>query len=310
MLRTRPPALGDRGQQQLGGARVVGLRQVVRHVGGEAHRRLAGLSQPELEQVSGTAGHLDRLQPGLVPLEQLGAAGVDGDAGRAGVGDRHRDRVEADAQPDAEVVDQTLDRLGEPLPLHVRLRAVQQQELVADGVGQAVQLEAGGVVGLPVVLVENHQWPAGPVVVQLVDVERRDQLGTARLQQVLAGQACGVAGVDETGECDHEHRLVGLHAALSQVGRLVQVAGVEHGKGSFGGGTTEQQRAGPVPSSPTLPQLRSAQARFRRRVRARGPSPAACSAPRPSPGHRATARRTSGRAAGRRRCSPSSSGYR
>ena len=228
VLRTSPPAPSDRRQEQLGGAGVVGLREVVRHMGGEAHRRLAGLGEPELQQVGGAARHLDRLQPGLVPLQQLGPARVDRDAGRTGVRHGHRDRVEPDAQPYAEVLDEGFDRRDEPLPLDVRLGSVQQQERVAERVGEPVQLERGGVVGLPVVLVEDHHGPAGAVVVQLVDVEARHELRVAGLEQVLTRELGGVARVDETGQGDHEHRLAGHRAVQGEVGLLVQVAGVEH----------------------------------------------------------------------------------
>ena len=113
-----------------------------------------------------------------------------------------------DGQPDVEPRRSSpVDRGDEPLPLQVRLGAGEQQERRVVVVAQRVQLQLGLVVGLPVVRDEVHQRPAGAVVEELVDVEARRPRSTfERLEQVLAGQPAGGAGVDEAGERMDQHR--------------------------------------------------------------------------------------------------------
>ena len=99
---------------------------------------------------------------------------VSGD--RPGVRHGHRDPVQADGQPHAEVLDQPEHRGGHPLPLHVGLRAVQQQEDLTLLVHHPVELQVQVGVGLPLVGVEHHRRPPAAVVVQLVVVEGREHL--------------------------------------------------------------------------------------------------------------------------------------
>jgi hypothetical protein len=82
----------------------------------------------------------------------------------------------------------------------------------------------------PVVLDEDHRRAAGAVVEQLVDVERGDQAVLEVLQQMVAQQAAGSAGVDEAGECVHEHRARQRAGGVlpSRLVHDVQLVGIEH----------------------------------------------------------------------------------
>jgi hypothetical protein len=105
--------------------------------------------------------------------------------------------VDTDRERHVVPLDELPDRSGEPLPVVVRLDAFQQQELDARVVGQQVQAQVRrGVVGEPV-LGERHLGAAGPVVVQEVDVEPRQQPVVEHLEQVVGGHPAGLAGVHE-----------------------------------------------------------------------------------------------------------------
>jgi hypothetical protein len=131
--------------------------------------------------------------------------------------------VHPDREPDVETLDEVVHRDDEPLPRHVGLGALEQQERRALGVGHRVQLERRLVVGLPVVGVEDHQRPARAIVEELVDVEGRDQLVVEGLQQVITQQLSGRAGVDESGQGMHEHGPVQLGQARLEHVELVRV---------------------------------------------------------------------------------------
>jgi hypothetical protein len=76
-----------------------------------------------------------------------------------------------------------------------------------------------------VVLDEEHHRPAGAVVEQRVDVERRDDLARQRLQEVFAGEPARRSSVDEPGERLDQHR----PAQLRQVaGELVEILRIGH----------------------------------------------------------------------------------
>src|SRR5439155_287648 len=101
----------------------------------------------------------------------------------------------------------------------------EQQERRAGVVVQQVQFERRLLVLLPVVLQEDHGWPAGPVVDELVGVEGGHQARLQRAEQVLAGEVGGVARVDEAGQRLYQYR----PARLGQLaGQLVQFPRIEH----------------------------------------------------------------------------------
>ena len=87
--------------------------------------------------------------------------------------------------------DELADGLDDALPLEVGLGAGQQVVRLAVAVGQAVEQHRRVVVLDPAVGVEDHGRAAAAVVEQLVDVEGRDDLGVARLEQVTAEDATG-----------------------------------------------------------------------------------------------------------------------
>jgi hypothetical protein len=82
------------------------------------------------------------------------------------------------------LLDQSDHRRGQPLPLHVRLGAAQQQEDLTLLIDHSVEPQVEVGVGLPLVGVENHRRPPAPVVVQLIMVELREHLVVQLLQQV------------------------------------------------------------------------------------------------------------------------------
>ena len=144
-------------QQRQGGRRVVALRQVVGDEHGEAHRIGPGLAQPVLQQVPGAAGHLNPLEPGLIAADQLPAGPVCDHPRLAGVRHGHGNRVEPDAELDAEPPHQSDGRRDEPFPLVVRLRPGEQQEGDPGGVAQFVHCEHRILVVLPAISGEGHQ---------------------------------------------------------------------------------------------------------------------------------------------------------
>jgi len=75
-----------------------------------------------------------------------------------------------------------------------------------DAVVQRVQAQLGVVVLGEVIGLESHQRTPGPVVQQLVDGERRHELGVKRFPQVLGRQPDRVAGVGEAFQGMDHHR--------------------------------------------------------------------------------------------------------
>jgi hypothetical protein len=220
--------LGDRVHQGEGGVRILGLGEVVRHVHGEAGGVLALLAQAQLEQARDVARHLDVADPGGVGGDQVAAGGVGGHAGRAGVRHGHRDRVHADGHADVVALDQLGDGGDEPLPLDVRLRAGQHQEAQAGGILDLLEHQLRRLERLPVVLHEGHRGTAGPVVVELVDVEGGQHLVLEGVEQVLTGQPAGRARVDEPAEGVDEHRAVQLARTWLILGEGVELSRIEH----------------------------------------------------------------------------------
>ena len=142
----------------------------------------------------------------------------------------HGDAVDAHGELHLERTDQDHDGLGHPGPLVVGLRSREEQEGHSRAVDDPVQQEAWVRVALPVVTVEDHGRPAAAVVEELVDVERGDDAGLVRLQEVLGEQALRVAGVDEPAQCKHEHRCVHVLGGQRRIGlELEQLGGVLHG---------------------------------------------------------------------------------
>ena len=202
-----------------------GLGQVVRNVHREADRRAVFLAEPHLEQRRHAARDLEPVHQRRVARGQAGRGGVRGHAQRAGVRRAHRDAVEADRQPDPHPGGHVPHRLGEALPLVVRLRAGEQQELAPGGVLEQVNGQLGGFVGLPVVPGEDHRRPPGPVVDQPVHVEPGDLLVFQRAQQMGGQQFARRPGVDEPVEvvqhhCPVQHRRARAH--------LVEVSRISH----------------------------------------------------------------------------------
>src|SRR5450756_3223687 len=115
---------------------VLRLGEVVRDMHREAHRVVASLAEPVLEQVARAGWHLHCVDPRLMTAYQFRTTAVRDHADRAGVRDRHRNGVQPDGQPYAELRDDHLYGGYEPLPLYVRLGAGQQQEGSAGAVVQ------------------------------------------------------------------------------------------------------------------------------------------------------------------------------
>ena len=111
---------------------------------------------------------------GLAPGHQLGTVGVRRDRDRPGVGHRHRaPSPSTTTRVTPQPLEDLAHRAGERLPAVVRLRSVQQEVRRAAAVVQQSDHQPRRVVGLVVVPHERHRRPAGPVVVELVDVEGR-----------------------------------------------------------------------------------------------------------------------------------------
>ncbi len=213
-------ALGDLGQQRLGGRRVVGLGQIVRDVHGEPDHLVTVLGHPELQQVRHAAGHLHLTHPRRVVGDQLLVVGVRRHRDRAGVRHRHRDGAQPDHLPHAEPFGQQPHRGDEPLPAQVRLHAREQQKRCPDAVVQGVQVQLGFLVVGEVVGLERHQRPPRPVVQQFVDGERRHQLGVQRVLQVLGGQPDRVPGVREALQGVDHHRPAAVRRGQLRRGEL------------------------------------------------------------------------------------------
>ena len=194
------------------------LRQVVRHVHGEAHRLAVELAEPELQQPGEAGRHLHPVDPAPVALHELGVGGVRREGHRPGVRDRHRDAVQADRQPYVQLVDEPDHRRREPLPLHVRLRPRQEQEDLTVLVGHPVEPQLDVGVGLPLVGVEDHGRTPTAIVVQLIVVELGQHLVVELGQQMGGEQPAGLPRVDETVHLMDEHG-----AVLLELGQHVLV---------------------------------------------------------------------------------------
>ena len=167
-------------EQRGRGPRVVHLREVVRDVRDEAHRVVAPLAEPDLQQRLGTARDPQLAAPRALAGEQVGVVGVVGDRDRPGVRHRHRHRAHADDAGHAEALDDLAHRAAERLPAVVGLRPLQQEVRRPAGVLEQPDDQPRRVVRLVVVAHEGHRGPAGAVVVELVDVEGRHDAARRR----------------------------------------------------------------------------------------------------------------------------------
>jgi len=118
---------------------------------------------------------------------------------------RHRDRVEPDRDTELELIDDAGDRCREALPLKVGLRAGEHQKWRGLAVFREIYRQRRFFVALPVVLDEHHRRAPGPVVEKRIDVEGHQGCGVVLLQQLLAGEPGGIAGIDEAGHRLHEN---------------------------------------------------------------------------------------------------------
>ena len=139
-----------------------------------------------------------------------------------------------DGQRHVETLDDLPDGGHVPLPLHVGLDAVQEQERHACRVLDQVDDQLGLGVRRPRGLVERHDRPPRPVVEQLVDVERRQARRRQLVDQVLGGQLAGVARVDEAAHGVHEDGTGAVHGPRLDLGGdlgvdVVDLARVQHG---------------------------------------------------------------------------------
>jgi hypothetical protein len=90
----------------------------------------------------------------------------------------------------------------------IRLGTGKQQERCRLPVSEQVHTQLRLLVLRPVIGLECHQRPAGPVVQQPVDVERGDDLVVEVLQQVLGEQSSRRSRVDEAVKVDEERGAV------------------------------------------------------------------------------------------------------
>ncbi len=213
----RRPARSTLLEQRRGRARVVQLGKVVGDVRDEAHRVVTGLAQPDLQQGLGAGRDPELAAPRALAGEQVGVVRMVSDRDRPRVRHRHRDRPHADDPGHAEPVDHVHDGTGEGLPAVVRLGAVQQEVRRPAGVPQQPHDQPRRVVGLVVVADEGHRRPSGPVVVELVDVERGHDRSVGEADQVPDGDRGGVACVEEPVEDQHH----GQRRGVVQLGHVV-----------------------------------------------------------------------------------------
>ena len=150
----------------------------------------------------------------LSPISRSGVVGVVGDRDRAGVRHRHRHRAHADDAGHPEALHDLADGAGEGLPAVVGLGPLEQQVRRLTGVVQQPHDQPRRVVRLVVVAHERHRRAAGPVVVELVDVEGRHDRALAEVDEVPGGPGGGVAGVEEAVE-DQHHRQAALLTGLA-----------------------------------------------------------------------------------------------
>ncbi|SLH73871.1 Uncharacterised protein [Mycobacteroides abscessus subsp. abscessus] len=138
--------------------------------------------------------------------DQAAVGGMRGDAQRARVRNRHRNRAEPDAAAHPQLLGEQPHRRGELLPPQIRFQTGQEQERRARGVAQRPQVQLRfGIVG-EVIGLERHQRTARTVVQQLVDIERGDKFALQALAQVRGRQAHGVPGVGEALQSVHQDR--------------------------------------------------------------------------------------------------------
>ena len=171
--------------------------------------------------------------------------------------DAHRDAVHPDRQRHVVLLDQLPDGAGEPVPLVVRLDTFEQQELDTGVVGEQVQAQVRRRVVDEPVLGERHLRPPGPVVVQEIDVEPREQPAVQHLEQVIGRDPARLTRVHEPVQRMHQHlrrrRRAGRHRLVDD---LVEVVRSQHGRLLH----TVANRAGRLPILPShllTPEMRA-----------------------------------------------------
>ena len=188
---------------------IVGVGEVVRNEQHKPGRGVGELPEPVLDQVKRGCRHLGTGLPHRHRLNELRAVAADGDADRAGVRHRHRDRVDPGCRGDTVFLNHRQHSRGESLPLEVGLIAGEQQEGLADFVLREVQLQFRGLVVAQVVLIEVHRGAACPVVQQFVVVEGQHGAVLKSLEKVLADLADRVARIRESGQASYQVEAVG-----------------------------------------------------------------------------------------------------
>ncbi len=231
--------VGHLAQERQRGARELHLGQVVRHVDGEAHRLVTGLTERELDPAGQMAGHLDRAHERGASGDQRRVGGVCGDADRAGVRCRPRDRVEADRAPYGEPLDDLHHGRGERAPGEVGLGTVQQQEAGAAHVAAPRRAAARGTASTRSGRCRRPCAGGGRGSRRSRRGRTGDRAVLVRREQVRDGELAGAPGVEEAGERVHEHRRVEVDVVGED---LVQALGL-HGCHSRADGTTAPRRA-------------------------------------------------------------------
>ena len=213
------------------------------------------------------AGHPELAAPRALAGEQRGIVRVVGDRDRPGVRHRHRHRAHADHAADPEALDDVAHRTGERLPAVVGLGPA--------AAGGTAWRRCRAAAGRPAAGrrrprsgrgMKDIGGPPGPVVVELVHVERRDHAAAAvEVDEVLGGPDRGVAGVEEAVQ-HHDH---GQRGGVVELGHVVDDV---HEPGFLGHGTSflirdgaagrrTPYRAGAAPRPPTIFPHQARQAR-------------------------------------------------
>ncbi len=148
----------------------------------------------------------------------------------------HRDRPETDGSTDAELFGEQAHSGGELLPPQIRFHTGQQQERRAGSILDGIEVQFGSVVVREMIGLERHRRPTGPVVDQLVYIERCDQLRFQALAQVSRRQLHRVTCVGEALQAVHEDgsdTVVGEDLRCRKL-QLVHLRLFGHGLAPFG----------------------------------------------------------------------------
>ena len=136
--------------------------------------------------------------------------------------------MDANRHSYAELLDQTYDCRGKPLPLHIRLRTAEQEKYLAVTVGYAMNAQMEIRIRLPLIGVEDHRRSPAAVVVKLIMVEFGEYLVLKILQQICGEQSSGLPSVDETIELVDQHGPMILELGYHRLVQGVQLPRVHH----------------------------------------------------------------------------------